>query len=145
MFTRDFSRAPDMARGSHMFFGGTRYRGLRALCELAVRWPGFARELRRSPGYCGHVLWYRFPFTFGSVSTWERREDMLAFARTSAHRGAVSWLTRPGIADAAFIRFLQADEAGHTIGSWRGEDDGDAWRVSHLPFSSTELGEEIHR
>jgi hypothetical protein len=122
MFTRDFSRAPGMAQGSYVFFGGTRYHGLRSALGLARRWPVFVRELRAAPGYRGHVLWYRFPFTFGSISSWDRREDLMAFAQTSAHRGAAAWMVRPGVADAAFIRFLRTDDAGHTFGDWRAED-----------------------
>ena len=56
---------------------------------------------------------HRFPFTFGNVSLWERREDMMAFARSPEHRDAVAWLLRPGVADGAFIRFLQAQPEGH--------------------------------
>ena len=138
MHTREFSRAPGVAQGSYVFFGGTRYRA-RGAIGLALRWPSFVRELRRAPGYRGHVLWYRFPFTFGSISSWDRRDDLLAFARTAMHRGAASWMVRPDIADAAFIRFLRADAGGHTLGAWRAEGAGAASRSVTTPTDPKEV------
>jgi hypothetical protein len=48
----------------------------------------------------------------------------------------MTWLSRPGVARGAFIRFLRADDAGHSLGEWRAEQDGDAWRHPQFPFSS---------
>ena len=136
MFTRDFSSAPGFAQCRCAFFGGTRYGGLLAMARLAVVWPAVARRMRSAPGYLGHFVWYRFPFTLGTLSLWDSREHMLAFARTAEHRAAVAWLLRPGVARGAFIRFLAAEPAGHTIGGWRADRDGQAWRTADLPFSA---------
>jgi hypothetical protein len=83
MITKDFSSAPKVATGSHMFFGGTKYR-LRSLPKLAFVWRKVARRMRSMPGYQGHVLWFRAPATFGNVSMWDSRDHMLAFAHTKS-------------------------------------------------------------
>jgi hypothetical protein len=141
MFTRDFSSAPRAARGRHVFFGGTRYTGVWALVRLALVWRRVARRMRASPGYLDHYVWFRFPATFGNFSVWDSREHMLAFARSPEHRAAIAWLVRPGTARGAFIRFLAAEPAGHTIGEWRAEPDGDRWRTPALPFSTPDAEE----
>lgn len=143
MFTRDFSKAPLPARGTHMFFGGTQYSGPWALGRLAFVWPRVSRRMRRSPGYLGHFIWYRFPFRFGNFSLWDSREHMMSFARSAEHLAAIDWLLSPGTADGAFIRFLRAYPEGHTIGDWRAEDDGEAWRTRRLPFSTDHTNQEV--
>ena len=128
MFTTDFSKAPKLAQGSHAFFGATRYAGLGAVVRLPLVWRRVSRRMRRSPGYQGHVIWYRFPFTFGNLSLWDTRENMAGFAHSAEHRAAIHWVTRPGVGEGAFIRFLTADATGHSLGSWRAEHDVDEWR-----------------
>jgi hypothetical protein len=135
MFTRDFSRAPAAAQAGAAFFGGTRFSGPLALVRLAWHWRRIVRAMRRSPGYLDHVVWFRWPSTFGNLSLWRSQDELFAFARSPEHRDAVAWLVTPGTADAAFIRFLSSGPAGHTLGAWRAEADGDAWRSPTLPFS----------
>jgi heme-degrading monooxygenase HmoA len=137
VYTEDFSAAPLPARAGALFFGGTRYTGPRALLGLVRVWLPVARRMRSAPGYRGHFVWYRFPFTFGTVSFWASRADLLAFGRTAEHRRAVDWLLTPGNARGAFIRFHAAEPAGHTIGAWRAEPDpGEAWRLPRYPFAT---------
>jgi heme-degrading monooxygenase HmoA len=137
MFTTDFSKAPQAAQGSYLFFGGSQYTGIRSLLRLMVRWPRVVRAMQAASGYRGHYVWYRFPFTFGNFSLWDSKESMLAFARGAEHRAAIHWLVKPGTAHAAFIRFFTAEPAGHSIGAWRAEDDPqEEWRIPRLPFSS---------
>ena len=136
MRTSDFSKAPQEAQGEAMFFGGTRYAGVRAMVRLFFVWRRVRRGMVSSPGYKGHFVWYQFPFTLGNVSLWERGDDMMAFARSPEHRDAIAWLLRPGVADGAFIRFLQAQPEGHTLGIWRAElDPSETWRNPQRPFS----------
>ena len=141
MYTKDFSKAPGAAQGTHLFFGGTQYTGVRALIQLAFVWMRLSRRMRAAPGYRGHFLWYRFPFTFGNMSFWDSRKEMMAFAQSAEHRNAIRWLVKPGTAHASFIRFLVAQPEGHTIGQWRAEDDADAWRTPVFPFSSETVGD----
>jgi heme-degrading monooxygenase HmoA len=129
VFTEDFSSAPRPARGEALFFGGTSYTGPRALLGLVRVWLPVARRMRSAPGYLGHCVWYRFPFTFGTVSFWASRDDLTAFGRGAEHRRAVAWLLQPGNARGAFIRFHAAEPAGHTIGAWRAERDPDEART----------------
>ncbi len=89
----------------------------------------------------GHFIWYRFPFTIGNFSLWDTRAEMMRFAGGDEHVAAVKWMVKPGVARAAFVRLLHADDAGHTIGEWRAEEDGDAWRNVVLPFSTRGAGE----
>jgi hypothetical protein len=140
MHTEDFSRAPLAAGGEALFFGGTSYTGPRALVGLLAVWLPLRRRMRAAPGYRGHLVWYRFPTTFGTVSFWADRAALLRFARTAEHRRAVAWLARPGNADGAFIRLFGAEPAGHTLGRWRAEPDPDeAWRRSRFPLSDPEV------
>ena len=136
MLSKDFSHAPAYAQGTHVFFGGTAYSGIPSLVRLGCKWPRIARRMKASPGYRGHFIWYRFPFTIGNFSLWDTRADMMAFAQSAEHVAAVRWMVKPGVADAAFIRLLRADETGHTIGAWRSEGDDDAWRDAAFPFSA---------
>ena len=142
MITKDFSKAPMYAQGTHVFFGGTSYTGIPALIRLGFVWRRVARGMRASPGYRGRFIWYKFPFTFGNFSLWDTRADMMGFAQSAEHVDAVRWLVSPGVARAAFVRLLRADPAGHSIGEWRAEDDGDAWRNAAFPFSSRISNEE---
>ena len=74
MITKDFSKAPMYAQGTHVFFGGTSYTGIPALIRLGFVWRRVARGMRASPGYRGHFIWYKFPFTFGNFSLWDTRQ-----------------------------------------------------------------------
>ena len=135
MITSDFSRAPKFAQGTHMFFGATHYH-IHSLLRLALVWWRVSRRMRSIPGYMGHFLLFRPPATFGNVSLWDSREHMMAFARSKEHRDAIAWLVKPGVARGAFIRFLRANGSGHSLGEWRAEADGEAWRHPRFPFSS---------
>jgi heme-degrading monooxygenase HmoA len=143
MITKDYSAAPKIARGTHMFFGATRYH-VRSLPRLAFVWWKVSRRMRSMPGYMGHFLWFRLPATFGNVSLWDSKDHMMAFARSKEHRRAIAWLAKPGVARAAFIRFLQADASGHSLGEWRAEPDGEAWRQPQFLFSSYLEGVSEH-
>ncbi len=137
MHTKDFSSAPSAARGQFVFFGGTRYAGIRALLQLSWVWFQLARAMRRAPGYMGHHLWYRFPYTFGNFSVWDSWDHMMEFGRSREHRKVMKWVARPSIGRASFVRFLRASPEGHTLGKWRAEPDPDKeWRRYQLPFSS---------
>ncbi len=107
------------------------------MMQLGLVWWRVSRAMRRAPGYMGHFLWYRFPFTFGNFSFWDSWEHMVQFARSTEHRRAMAWLSRPRIARASFVRFLRAAPDGHSIGEWRAEPDPDEeWKRYRLPFSS---------
>jgi heme-degrading monooxygenase HmoA len=143
MITKDFSRMPKFAQGKHMFFGATHYRIL-SLPRLAFVWWRVARRMRSMPGYLGHFIWFRPPGTFGNASMWDTRDHMMAFAQTKEHRDAVTWMAKPGVARGAFIRFLRADDSGHSLGEWRAEADGEEWRTPQFPFSSHVEGRASH-
>jgi heme-degrading monooxygenase HmoA len=123
MRTTDFSKAPPVARGTAIFFGGTRYSGLRSILRLILVWRRVSRTMKKARGYRGHYVWYRFPFSFGTISVWDSHEDLLEFARTREHREAVTWLYQPGTARGSFIRYYDARPEGHSIGEWRAEGD----------------------
>ena len=136
MFTDDFSKAPKFAQGTHMFYGGSNYTGLRALIQLYFTWRRVVRRMKASPGYMGHFVWYKFPLGIGNFSIWDSYDNMMRFAQSSEHRKAVAWLVKPGTANGAFIRFCEIGAEGHSIGGWRAEADGEAWRIPRMPFSS---------
>jgi len=135
--SKDFSSAPRTAQAEYVFFGGTRYSGMRAMIKLAFVWARLAKAMRAAHGYSGHYLWYRFPYTIGNFSFWATWDDMMAFARSDEHRKAMAWLAKPNVGKASFVRFLKAAPDGHTLGEWRAEPDPDQeWRRYRLPFSS---------
>ncbi len=139
MHTRDFSKAPKPSQAEYAFFGGTRYKGVLALVQLGFVWFRLSRAMRRAPGYMGHYIWYRFPFTFGNFSLWDSWQSMMRFARSKEHRRAMAFVARPRIGKAAFVRFLRFAPDGHTLGTWRVEPDAADWRDFKLPFSSGEI------
>jgi hypothetical protein len=68
MRTTDFSRAPAIGQARAQFVGGTNFAGPRAFAGLVKRWFPLLRRMKRSPGYRGHYVWYRFPFTIGTIA-----------------------------------------------------------------------------
>ncbi len=118
MRTHDFSAAPAIARAGSIFHGGAAYSGVGALLGLFLRWPRVRRAMHQAPGYLGHRVWYGFPYTIGTTSFWETHEQLLAFARSAEHREATAWMQRPGVARAAFIRYLTPLPDGNAIGAW---------------------------
>ena len=118
MRTTDFSKAPERAQGNAIFFGGTRYSGFRSIIKLIFVWRRVSKAMKKAPGYRAHYVWFRFPFTFGTISVWDSHEALQEFARTETHNDAVAWQYRPGTAKGSFIRYYDARPEGHTIGEW---------------------------
>jgi hypothetical protein len=121
MRTTDFSRAPAIGQATAQFVGGTRFAGPRALVGLLRRWQPMVRRLKRSPGYRGHQVWYRFPFTLGTVAFFADRESLLSFARCPEHAEIMRWVMEPGNARGGFIRFYEVVPHGYSSGVWRAE------------------------
>jgi len=121
--TDDLSLVPPYGRANAVFIGATEYSGVRA---LLAHWPKFIRlrrRLKRAPGFCGHYLYYKFPFTFGQVVLFEDMDQMLRFARNKLHRELMSWVTDGDRnARAGFIRLYDAREGGsYANGAWSAE------------------------
>lgn len=143
MRSKDFSKTPPPAQAGEIFYGGTDYTGIRSIIKLGLMWLPFRRAMTRSQGYLGHRVWYRFPYTIGTISFWENRQDLLRFAQSQEHRDAVDWVLTPGVAHSAFIRYLTPRPSGHTVGNWRAEDEpGEPWRIPQYPDSSRYAPEE---
>jgi hypothetical protein len=121
MRTTDFSAAPPIGQATAQFVGATSFRGPRALLSLYRRWRPMERRLRRSPGYRGHRVWYRFPFTFGTIAFFADRDALLAFARCPEHAALMRWVMQPGNAKGGFIRIYEALPHGYSSGVWRSE------------------------
>lgn len=121
MRTTDFSRAPVMGQAQAQFVGGTKFTGLPAFIQLARRWFPLVRRMKRASGYCGHYIWYQFPFTIGTIAFFATRDDLLAFARTPEHAEIMRWVMRPGAAHGGFIRLFEALPNGYSSGVWRAE------------------------
>ena len=81
------------------------------------------RRLKRAPGFCGHYLYYKFPFTFGQVVLFEEMDQMLRFARNKLHRELMSWvIDGDRNAKAGFIRLYDARPGGsYANGLWSAE------------------------
>jgi hypothetical protein len=111
---------PAYGRANAVFIGATRYSGPRALLAHWPRWIRLRRRLKRAPGFCGHYLYYKFPFTFGQVVLFEEMEQMLRFARNKLHRELMQWVTDGDRnANAGFIRLYDARAGGsYANGAW---------------------------
>jgi hypothetical protein len=121
--TDDLSLVPPYGRANAVFVGATQYSGPRA---VLAHWPKFIRlrrRLKRAPGFCGHYLYYKFPFTFGQVVLFEEMDQMLRFARNKLHRELMSWVTDGDRnANAGFIRLYDARPGGsYANGRWSAE------------------------
>ena len=92
MKTTDLSKVPRYGRANAVFVGATQYSGMRALLAHWPKWIRLRRRLKRAPGFCGHYVYYKFPFTFGQVVLFEEMDQMLRFARNKLHRELMSWI-----------------------------------------------------
>jgi hypothetical protein len=88
-------RGPRPIADAHaMFVGATKYTGPSALIALArVYYPMIARMVTMR-GYVWFTTYYEFPFTLGTLAFFERRDDLLAFARMPGHRHLMQWITK---------------------------------------------------
>ncbi len=121
MRTTDFSCAPDLGQATAEFVGATFFRGPLPVLQLVRRWRGLARRLKHSPGYRGHRVWYRFPFSVGTIAFFADRDSLLAFARSPEHASIMRWVMQPGNAKGGFIRIYEARPQGYSSGVWRAE------------------------
>jgi hypothetical protein len=121
MRTTDFSCAPAIGQATAQFVGATSFRGPLRVLELIPRWRRLVRRLKKSPGYCGHRVWYRFPFGFGTMAFFTDRDSLLLFARSPEHASIIHWVFRPGKAHGGFIRIYEARPQGYSSGIWRAE------------------------
>lgn len=121
MRTTDFSHAPIIGQATAQFVGATRFRGPRAFVHLGRRWLAMVRRMKSAPGYCGHHVWYRFPFTLGTIAFFDNADSLLAFARSPEHAEIMRWVMEPGNARGGFIRIYQASPHGYSSGVWRAE------------------------
>ncbi|WP_419996524.1 DUF4188 domain-containing protein [Streptomyces boninensis] len=130
MRSTDFSRTPAPGQAGALFVGATRYRGPLSLLTLAPRWRRLVREMKRMRGYVWHRVYWRPPFTLGTIAFFTDRDELHKFARTPAHHDLMCWLTDHGTkrATGGYIRIYTADPHGYTNGIWRAEDG----RLGHI-------------
>ncbi|MCZ4094779.1 MULTISPECIES: DUF4188 domain-containing protein [Streptomyces] len=140
MRSTDFSLTPAPGQAGAMFVGATRYSGLRAIITLGPGYVRMVREMKRMKGYVWHKVYWRFPFTLGTIAFFADRDELLKFARGKAHHELMCWLTDEGKgrATGGWIRIYTADAAGYTNGVWRAED-GALSHVDTFEPLSTEL------
>ena len=127
MKTNDLSKVPIYGRANAVFVGATQYSGVRALLAHWPKWIRLRRRLKKAPGFCGHYLYYKFPFTFGQVVLFEEMDQMLRFARNKLHRELMSWVAEPSgrNANAGFIRLYDARPGGsYANGLWSADGAG---------------------
>jgi hypothetical protein len=122
MRTTDFSQAPDIAQATSQFVGATWFRNPIALFQLTQRWSALRKRMQAAPGYRGHRIWYRFPFTIGTIAFFADKEALLSFARTPEHAAIMKWVMSPGKAHGGFIRFYEVEPHGYSSGLWRAEE-----------------------
>ncbi|WP_326558494.1 DUF4188 domain-containing protein [Micromonospora sp. NBC_01796] len=147
MRTSDFSAAPPVGQATAMFVGATRYRGPRSIVTLTRTWFKMVRQMRRMDGYRWHTVYYRFPFTLGTVAFFSDRDALLKFARSRHHRELMCWVTDHGTTNATggYIRLYTAEPEGYTNGVWRAEADGMAHIPTFTPLSTENTGPPVHR
>lgn len=145
MRTTDFSHAPALGRATAEFVGGTHFSGFLAFIGLFKRWRPMVRRLKSSPGYCGHHVWYRFPYTWGTIAFFSDRTALLTFARSPEHTEMIRWVMTPGNARGGFIRLYEALPQGYSSGIWRAE--GNVMRAidRFTPLEGEVEGPLVHR
>ncbi|MFG2046606.1 DUF4188 domain-containing protein [Micromonospora sp. NPDC048935] len=147
MRTTDFSAAPAVGQATAMFVGATRYRGPRSILTLTRTWFRMVRQMRRMDGYRWHTVYYRFPFTLGTIAFFSDRDALLTFARSRHHRDLMCWVTDHGTKNATggYIRLYNAEPEGYSNGVWRAEGDGMAHIPTFTPLSRETSGPPVHR
>ena len=139
MRTTDFSAAPPQGQATAMFIGATRYSGPLAMLRTIRTWRPMVRQMKRMAGYRWHTVYYRFPYTLGTIAFFSDRDAMLKFARSRHHRDLMCWLTDEGArnATAGFIRLHSAEPHGYTFWDYfRNAFVRDAGlRIDHLLLS----------
>lgn len=147
MRTTDFSAAPPQARGEAMFIGATHYSGPRSLLSLARPWLRMVRTMKRMEGYRWHKVYLQGPFTLGTIAVFADREALMRFARTTAHRDLMCWMTDRGDRNgtAGFIRLFDAQPGGYSNGEWRAEGREMAHIEEFTPIGREESGPPVHR
>jgi hypothetical protein len=145
--TTDFSAAPPAGQATAMFVGATRYAGPRSMFRTIRTWGPMIRQMKRMSGYRWHTVYYKFPFTLGTIAFFSDRDALLKFARSKHHRDLMCWLVDNGAgnATAGFIRLYGAEPEGYSNGVWRAEDG----TMSHIPswtaMSTEDIGPSVHR
>jgi hypothetical protein len=137
--TEDFSFAPPIGQATAMFVGATQFRGPRSLLALVWRWRKLVPRMKSAPGYCGHRVWTRFPFTLGTIAFFSDRDALLTFARSPEHHEIMRWVMQPGNAQGGFIRIWEVQPSGYSSGIWRAEGN-----VMKAIDSFTPLATEMH-
>jgi hypothetical protein len=142
MKTTDLSKLPRFGQANAVFIGASEYTGVRALLEHLPKWFRLRRRLKAAPGFCGHYVYYKFPFTFGQVVLFENMDQLLRFARNKVHRELMAWITehdgeKGRNAKAGFIRLYKAlPDGAYANGSWSA--DGAAGYDERFTALSTE-------
>lgn len=110
---RQPTRGPRPIADAHaMFVGATKYTGPSALIALSrIYYPMIARMVTMR-GYVWFTTYYEFPFTLGTLAFFERRDDLLSFARMPGHRHLMQWITKDTRnGTAGYIRLHTAPDA----------------------------------
>ena len=121
MRTTDFSSAPRIGQARAEFVGATCFAGPWQMVKLYRRWRPLVRRLKSADGYCGHRVWYHFPFTLGTIAFFADRDALLNFARSPEHASIMQWVMEPGNARGGFIRIYEVKPQGYSSGIWRAE------------------------
>lgn len=141
MRTTDFSKAPPQGQATAMFVGATRYRGPLSILALAPAYARMVRDMKRMRGYRWHKVYWKFPFTLGTIAFFDDRDALLLFARSRHHRELMRWVTDgTKHATGGFIRLYGAEPEGYSNGVWRAED-GEMAHIETFTPLSTEDGD----
>jgi hypothetical protein len=143
MRTTDFSHAPGFGQANAMFVGATHFHGPLAMMRLYTLWRAMVRRLKCSPGYCGHRVWYRFPFTLGTMAFFKDKKALLLFARSPEHATLMRWVMEPGHARGGFIRLHEAQPSGYSSGIWRAEENIMKSIETYTPVGGEEVGPPV--
>jgi hypothetical protein len=142
-----FPAVPPAGEATAMFVGATRYSGLRSIVAHTRSYLKMVRQMTRMTGYRWHTVYYRFPFTLGTIAFFSDRDAMLKFARSKAHRDLMCWVTDHGTRNATggYIRLYNAEPQGYTNGVWRAEGNTMAHIPTFTPLSTEDSGPPVHR
>jgi hypothetical protein len=145
--TTDFSAVPLAGQANAMFVGATRYAGPGSILLLSRRFFRMVKQMKRMSGYRWHTVYYRFPFTLGTIAFFDDRDALLKFARSKTHRDLMCWITDNGTRNASggYIRLYNAEESGYTNGVWRAEGNTMSHIETYTPLSGETDGPSVHR
>jgi hypothetical protein len=86
------SANPRLRQAGAVFVGGNRFTSPFAWIRVLPMWRALLGRLDQLPGYLGHRVYWRPPFTLGIIAFFADWDSLLISGRIKAHRDLMVWV-----------------------------------------------------